>query len=166
MTVMAIGNSLRAHASTHLNTRSSRSHTVLVLTAETTSALTGARTVGRLQLIDLAGSEDVSRSGAGARGGALEEEARHINDSLAALGRVMRAHAKRVPADQIEYGDCALTRLLRSSLCATTKMVMLVHVNPAPHCAAEALQTLEFAQSVRDVELGKATARTALPAVR
>lgn len=165
MTVMAIGNSLRARASTDLNTLSSRSHAVLVLRAACTNRLTGAQTVGRMHLIDLAGSEDAGRSGARRRGGAVEEEAAHINSSLEALGRVMRAHARRVPADQIDYGASALTQLLKGSLQAQTKMVMLVHVNPAPHLALETAATLEFGASVRDVELGKAT-RRALPASR
>lgn len=159
MTVIAIGNSLRARASTQLNTLSSRSHTVLVLRAQCTNTLTGAQTVGRMHLIDLAGSEDMDRSGARAQGGVLEEEARHINASLAALGRVMRDHAARVPPDQIDYGQSALTRMLKSSLMAQTKMVMLVHANPAPHLAAETAETLRFGASVRAIELGKATAR-------
>ncbi|KAJ1635055.1 P-loop containing nucleoside triphosphate hydrolase protein [Pavlovales sp. CCMP2436] len=160
MTVMATGNALRARASTELNTLSSRSHTVLLVHATTTNLLTGGSTVGRMHLIDLAGSEDAGRSGARRQGGALSEEAQHINSSLEALGKVMRAHARKTPPDQIDYGDSALTQLLQGSLQAQTKMVMLIHVNPSPSLAAEARQTLEFGASVRDIELGEARARS------
>jgi kinesin family protein C2/C3 len=159
MTVMATGNALRARASTELNTLSSRSHTILIVHATTTNLLTGSSTVGRMHLIDLAGSEDAGRSGARRQGGALAEEARHINSSLEALGKVMRAHARKTPPDEIDYGESALTQMLRGSLQAQTKMVMLVHVNPNPTLAAEARQTLEFGAGVRSIELGEARAR-------
>ena len=44
--------------------------------------------IGKLNLIDLAGSEDVSKSGVT---GAQLEEAKNINKSLAALGNVIQA---------------------------------------------------------------------------
>lgn len=110
MTLMAIGNSLRARSSTELNTLSSRSHVVLVVRAACTDRQSGAQTVGRMHLIDLAGSEDAGRSGARAAGGRLQEEAAHINRSLQALGRVMRAHAARVPPDEIDYGQVRTPR--------------------------------------------------------
>jgi hypothetical protein len=159
MMLMAIGNSLRARRSTKLNTLSSRSHTLLIVRAAVTDALTGARTLGRMLLIDLAGSEDAAHSGANEEGGPAAEEARHINGSLAALGRVLRAHAARTPIEQIDYAGSALTELLRGSLSSTTKMVMLAHVSAVASSAAEVRETLEFASGVRDIELGRAVAR-------
>ena len=57
--------------------------------------------IGKLNLIDLAGSEDVSKSGVT---GAQLEEAKNINKSLAALGNVIQALG-RGKGGHIPYRD-------------------------------------------------------------
>lgn len=64
-----------------------------------------------------------------------------------------------LPPTLLLVRQSALTRLLRGSLQAQTKMVVVVHANPNPSQAAETRQTLEFGASVRAIELGKAAAR-------
>ena len=79
-----------------------------------------AVTTSKISLIDLAGSEDVGRSGAT---GATLAEAKKINTSLLALGNVI--HALTRPdgggagglASHVPFRDSVLTRLLQVSVC-------------------------------------------------
>ena len=63
--------------------------TLIVLT---TNMHTGARHVGKLTLIDLAGSERLSKAGTS---GAALKETQSINKSLSALGNVLNTLAPR-----------------------------------------------------------------------
>ncbi len=47
-----------------INTHSSRSHCALIVHAACTDAATGVRSVGKLTLCDLAGSERINKTGA------------------------------------------------------------------------------------------------------
>ena len=73
---------IRATASTQMNNQSSRSHCLLVVTVRGTNKETGQQTIGKLNLIDLAGSERVGKSGALEDATRLKE-ATNINKSLA-----------------------------------------------------------------------------------
>merc|ERR1711988_100622 len=56
--------SIRATSKTDMNDLSSRSHAILVVYVNGTNLSTGVQTRGKLNLIDLAGSERVMKSGA------------------------------------------------------------------------------------------------------
>lgn len=60
--LMAKGASQRATCETKMNDRSSRSHQILTVIVDGINHVTGARSHGCLHLIDLAGSERVSKS--------------------------------------------------------------------------------------------------------
>ena len=66
---------------------------------------------GKLNMIDLAGSERVSRSGAT---GDRLKEAQYINKSLSSLGDVL--HSLRAKNSHIPYRNSKLTHLLKDSL--------------------------------------------------
>lgn len=61
--VMQLGKKNRTVASTHMNTDSSRSHSLVMVKILAEDRLTQSKTVGKLTLVDLAGSERVKKSG-------------------------------------------------------------------------------------------------------
>ena len=105
-------------------------------------------TEGKLTLIDLAGSEDVSRSGA--KGKALVE-AQKINKSLLALGSVIHSltHKEKSHAP---YRDSALTRMLQQSLGGNCKTTLLCCCSPADGDVVESVSTLRFASRAKLVQ--------------
>lgn len=116
----------RAVGSHNVNEHSSRSHLVLSVTCLGENKHTGARSRGRLHLIDLAGSERVGKTDAT---GARLKEAQHINKSLSALGDVVQAlstGSKHVP-----YRNSKLTYLLQESLSGDSKVCAVVRLPPA-----------------------------------
>jgi kinesin family protein C1 len=96
--LLAIAQSHRSVASTLMNERSSRSHSVFTLRVSGTNSVTGEKCDGSLNLVDLAGSERLKEVGHGLMGGTSTEadkdrlkETQNINRSLSALGDVIAA---------------------------------------------------------------------------
>ncbi|KAG2454753.1 hypothetical protein HYH02_000588 [Chlamydomonas schloesseri] len=145
------GKSNRSTYATNMNEHSSRSHLVLSVYITAVSKQNGTTLKGKLHLIDLAGSERLSRTGA--QGDRLKE-AQAINKSLSALGDVIQALQQRNA--HIPYRNSKLTRLLEDSLGGNSKCVMIVNVSPAAENVSETKCSLEFASRARKVELGRA----------
>ena len=61
---MKLGNSHRAVASTNMNSESSRSHSLFIMTIQMNNSEDGSSKTGKLYLVDLAGSEKISKTGA------------------------------------------------------------------------------------------------------
>ena len=136
----------RATASTKMNDLSSRSHAVFLIIVEQMSALDaegeqipqgrgGAETdppkavrVGKLNLVDLAGCERVRVTGAT---GKRLDESKKINQSLSALGNVIKALTEKTNRVHIPFRDSKLTRLLEDSLGGNCKTTMIAMVSPA-----------------------------------
>jgi kinesin family protein C1 len=81
----------RTVAATKANSRSSRSHSVFILSLVGENSSTGERSEGTLNLVDLAGSERLAHSQA--EGDRLKET-QSINKSLSCLGDVIGALGK------------------------------------------------------------------------
>merc|ERR1739845_182342 len=89
------------------------------------STLQGGETyVGKIHLIDLAGSENVGKSGVS---GAGLKEAQNINKSLSALGDVIASLVAKNP--HTPYRNSKLTMMLKDSLGGDSKTLMIV---PSP----------------------------------
>eukprot|EP00656_Telonema_subtile_P032313 TRINITY_DN3543_c0_g1_i1.p1 TRINITY_DN3543_c0_g1~~TRINITY_DN3543_c0_g1_i1.p1 ORF type:complete len:369 (+),score=93.50 TRINITY_DN3543_c0_g1_i1:19-1125(+) len=141
----------RSVCATTLNQESSRSHLILTVYSEGENKTTGECFSGRLNLIDLAGSERISKSEV--QGAALKE-AQAINKSLSYLGDVIQARAAK--QSHVPYRNCKLTYLLQDSLSGDGKCLMFAQANPRSEAAGESLCSLNFASRVRAVEMGKA----------
>nr|CAB3259128.1 kinesin-like protein KIFC3 [Phallusia mammillata] len=153
--VFETGKLNRATASTNMNEHSSRSHAVLMVTVSGVNKTTGVESFGKLNLIDLAGSERVSKSGAS---GDRLKEAQNINKSLSSLGDVI--HALRNKQSHVPFRNSKLTYLLQDSLSKDSKTLMVVQVSPVDKNVSETICSLTFAQRVRLVELGQAAKKT------
>lgn len=154
--LMAIGQSNRAVGSHDMNEHSSRSHSILTLTCRGKNIRDGSTTFGKLHLIDLAGSERLSKTDAT---GDRLKEAQNINRSLSALGDVINALGNK-KATHIPYRNSKLTFLLQDSLGGNSKVLMFVNISPAVYNLSETLCSLNFASRCRSVELGQAKRQT------
>lgn len=109
------------------------------------------RTRGYIHLIDLAGSERLSKTAAT---GTQLVEAKHINKSLSALGDVVMALANK--SKHVPYRNSKLTYLLQNSLSRHSRVFVYVTVSPVRWNEGETLCSLNFAERCRSVELGAA----------
>lgn len=129
----------RIMGSHNANQTSSRSHIVLALEIEQ------GNLNSRLTLIDLAGSE---RVGSTSSSGLRLDEAKFINSSLSALGKVVSALSSE-NLTHIPFRDSKLTRLLQPSL--NGKVILVATVSPCYKYAGETLSTLQFASRCKQV---------------
>merc|ERR1712137_1065258 len=142
------GETSRSVASTKMNARSSRSHSLFIITVEQKNLADGSTKEGRLNLADLAGSEKVGKTGA--TGNTLEE-AKKINQSLSALGNCINALTKS-NAKHIPYRDSKLTHILRESLGGNCKTTLLVACSPHIFNLEETVSTLQFAKRAKTIK--------------
>lgn len=103
--------------------------------------------VGKLNLIDLAGSERQSKTGASAE---RLKEASKINLALSSLGNVISALAENSP--HVPYRDSKLTRLLQDSLGGNSKTIMIANIGPSNYNYNETLTTLRYAQRAKNIQ--------------
>ncbi|KAJ2329661.1 hypothetical protein GGI00_003889, partial [Coemansia sp. RSA 2681] len=121
------GNKARTVAATSMNEASSRSHAVFTIALTMAASGDSPERVARIRLVDLAGSE---RAKATMATGARLREGAKINQSLAALGKVISALAdqattKKAKADFVPYRDSVLTWLLKDSLGGNSRTFMI-----------------------------------------
>ncbi|KAF9963065.1 kinesin-like nuclear fusion protein [Mortierella alpina] len=144
----------RSVGSTQMNERSSRSHCVFTLRLAGKNSITDESSEGVLNLIDLAGSERLSQSGAT---GDRLRETQAINKSLSCLGDVIYAIANKDP--HVPYRNSKLTYLLQNSLGGNSKTLMFVNISPLMSNFNETLCSLRFATKVNSCTIGTATKR-------
>jgi len=179
--LLKAGTAQRAVGSHDMNERSSRSHSLLTLTVTgvpKAGSLMHARkqrsvargdgkagggggggesrssshsVTAKLNLIDLAGSERVSKTDA--KGQRLKE-AQAINKSLSAFGDVISALGGK-KGSHVPYRNSKLTYLLQDSLSGNSKVLMFCNVSPAAYNVGETLCTLQFAERCRNTALKK-----------
>ncbi|VDM07801.1 unnamed protein product [Wuchereria bancrofti] len=148
--VMLVGHANRTVGRTNMNEHSSRSHAIFMVTVECSEpGLDGQNhiRVGRLNLIDLAGSERQSKTGSH---GKRLKEATKINLSLSALGNVISALVGG-RSTHVPYRDSKLTRLLQDSLGGNSRTVMVANIGPASYNYEETLSTLRYANRAKKI---------------
>lgn len=106
--IMALASNNRRTANNNVNEHSSRSHLVLSIKIHGRSLQSGTRINGKLNLIDLAGSERLKHTSAH---GQRLKEAQNINRSLSSLGDVVAALGSG--SKHIPYRNSKLTFLLQ-----------------------------------------------------
>ena len=142
----------RATAETLCNKMSSRSHAIFTVNItvkerDQNGALTGESRIGKLNLVDLSGSENIKRSGS------VEEratEARFINEGLLVLGRVIKARTEG--QDHVPFRDSKLTRLLEESLGGNCVTTLILCISPNHREISETLSTLNYANTAKVIE--------------
>ncbi|XP_035895841.1 kinesin-like protein Klp68D [Anopheles stephensi] len=147
LNVMHQGNKNRTVGFTNMNEHSSRSHAIFLIKIEMCEAGSTLVKVGKLNLIDLAGSERQSKTGATAE---RLKEASKINRALSSLGNVISALAEKSP--HVPYRDSKLTRLLQDSLGGNSKTIMIANIGPSEFNYNETLTTLRYAHRAKTIE--------------
>ncbi|KAK8472480.1 hypothetical protein PHAVU_002G218100 [Phaseolus vulgaris] len=140
----------RSVGRTQMNEQSSRSHFVFTLRISGKNENTEQQVQGVLNLIDLAGSERLSRSGA--MGDRLKET-QAINKSLSSLSDVIFALGGK-KEEHIPFRNSKLTYLLQPCLGGDSKTLMFVNISPDQSSTSESLCSLRFAARVNACEIG------------
>ena len=169
------GLNVRRTAETIMNKMSSRSHVILQITVrqmwkeKRKNNLTGEvtqnihRLKGVLTIVDLAGSEALSRTGSE---GLNQDEAKEINKSISALGRVIESLSRQsqyINMDglnekkevqkrnnfgskkYVSYRDSKLTEISSECLGGNSKTYIVANVSPFAANCEETYSTLQFA---------------------
>ncbi|XP_070619597.1 kinesin-like protein KIF7 isoform X2 [Erythrolamprus reginae] len=167
LSLLEMGNAAKHTGSTHLNRRSSRSHTIFTVTmarrqssnclarftrvGKTAMAPTSGQVLkAKFHFVDLAGSERMVKSGCT---GERLKESIQINASLLALGNVISALGDpRRKNSHIPYRDSKITRILKGSLGGNVKTVMIACVSPSSSDFDESLTTLNYARWAQNIK--------------
>jgi kinesin family member C2/C3 len=146
------------------------SHVIATIKVVSTNIATGIGTMGKIQFVDLAGadldlvtrrppsgtkSKLASTSDGLLAGVGNSCEWKYTHKSLATFSDVVSARSQFMRS--VPYRNSTLTHLLRDSLEADTKVMMLVTVSSDPKHAQETACALRLASRIRRVNIGKAT---------
>eukprot|EP00667_Euglena_gracilis_P002823 EG_transcript_2827 len=145
-----LGNEMRASGETGANKESSRSHAILQIVVKVAKT---DKQYGKFTFIDLAGSE----RGADTRDSEKQTriEGAEINKSLLALKECIRSldmGLKHVP-----FRGSKLTEVLRDSFVGNCRTVMIANISPAASSCEHTLNTLRYADRVKELKEGRDT---------
>ena len=134
---------LRAQGTTGANSESSRSHAILSM-----SLMHYEKLYSKMSFIDLAGSErgaDTMHTDKQTKMDGAE-----INKSLLALKECIRAldqDKKHTP-----FRGSKLTLVLKDSFVGNSKTTMIANISPASNCCEHTLNTLRYADRVKELK--------------
>ncbi|RKP16902.1 P-loop containing nucleoside triphosphate hydrolase protein, partial [Rozella allomycis CSF55] len=138
----------RIVGATNMNEHLSRSHSISTITVESSETHVNGNTLikaGKLHLVDMAGSERQSKTGAT---GERLKEATKINMSFSALGNCISALVDGESA-HVPYRDYKLTRLLQASLGGNAKTLMMTTLT---YNYEETLSSLRYANRAKSIK--------------
>jgi len=139
-----------------------KTNVITTVNIKSVNIATGVGTEGKLQFVDMA-SSDVVRGAKKAREdreGAVqavaeEDDTQFGNKSIDAFNDVVNA---RIQFDRsVPYRNATLTHLLRDSLEADTKVLLMCCVSSEQAHVADTMGALRFASRMQKVSIGKAT---------
>ena len=150
------------------------SHVVATLKISSKNLATGASASGRMQFVDFASSDiltkrslsgssfskRISSSSSSFSCDQLLEDWKFTNKSLNAVRDVVQARTQYQRS--VPYRNSTITHILSDSLEADTKVVMIACVSPDEKDIQNTVCTLQFAQEMRKVIVGKATRHTTI----
>ena len=171
LNLLFIGDTNRAVSETPKNDASTRSHCIFIIQIETQKHGMDVKTVSKLHLVDLSGSESMTKITLGASKDELVgerlNEAKYINLSLHYLAQVIEALNKRLRGEMIHvpYRNSMMTMVLRDSLGGNCKTKMIATVNPTPEEIYESLSTCRFAEGVAKIKNDAQKNEVADPAI-
>ncbi len=161
MDCLARGDAQKRRAATAMNDRSSRAHSIFILSLTQKCEATGVERRSKLFLADLGGSEQVKKSkvdtgvsvkkgeddqfSTGFHMGERMKEAVNINLGLLALKKVIKALNEK--SCHVPYQDSKLTMLLSQGLGGDCKTSVIVCSAMDPKHASETVQTLRFGEN-------------------
>ncbi|XP_061365213.1 kinesin-like protein KIN-8A [Gastrolobium bilobum] len=151
MALLQQGNQNRTTEPTRANETSSRSHAILQVMVEyrvRDAAMNIVNRVGKLSLIDLAGSE---RALATDQRTVRSLEGANINRSLLALSSCINALVEG--KKHIPYRNSKLTQLLKDSLGGTCNTVMIANISPSNLSFGETQNTVHWADRAKEIRL-------------
>jgi hypothetical protein len=154
LSVICESSKRRVTRDTHLNSTSSRSHTIYQIRID--GEVEGKFRSGRLSIIDLAGSERASTESFSSKSTEevesmkkVLEEGKFINKSLSCLKRVFMALASK-STTLVPYRDSKLTKVLQDQLQAG---LVIVFVTVSPDNYQESLESLKFGSNIQDARI-------------
>ncbi|EOY22258.1 ATP binding microtubule motor family protein [Theobroma cacao] len=149
MALLQRGNQNRTTEPTRANETSSRSHAILQVVIEyrvKDASMNVINRVGKLSLIDLAGSE---RALATDQRTLRSLEGANINRSLLALSSCINALVEG--KKHIPYRNSKLTQLLKDSLGGACNTVMIANISPSNLSFGETQNTLHWADRAKEI---------------
>ncbi|XWS51300.1 hypothetical protein CRYUN_Cryun12cG0165100 [Craigia yunnanensis] len=150
MALLQRGNQNRTTEPTRVNETSSRSHAILQVVVEyrvKDASMNVINRVGKLSLIDLAGSE---RALATDQRTLRSLEGANINRSLLALSSCINALVEG--KKHIPYRNSKLTQLLKDSLGGACNTVMIANISPSNLSFSETQNTLHWADRAKEIK--------------
>ena len=167
LNLLSKGNDSRIVASTKLNEKSSRSHSIFRLNVEITKKKENNNDYenesekiilkSHINLIDLAGSENSSKTGCV---GQRLKEGSNINKSLLALSNVINKLSQNNGNNSgagggnffVNYRDSKLTRLLQNSLGGNSKTAIICTITDDSEHYTETMNTLHFGNKAKNIK--------------
>lgn len=148
------------------------SHVMATIKVVSTNIATGVGTMGKIQFVDLAGADldlapaprrppsGTKSKSATSSDGLLtgirnSNEFKYTQKSMSTFMEVVNARSQFIRT--VPYRNSTVTHLLRDSLEADTKVLMLVTISSDPKHAQETACALRLASRARRINIGKAT---------